>query len=81
MPKALTKQDLEKMLRGGCQTPGCNHNHERTLYLHARCHPGAPVEASYTAGSGNLVVGCAICHKLIAVVAVESRPSAYALAE
>ena len=69
MPKPLTIEELEAAVRGGCHTPGCEHDHS-TLFLHGRCHPKANVQASYTAGAGLLCVECAECGKLIAEIKV-----------
>jgi len=82
MPKPLTKEDLERMSKAGCQVPGCQHDHPQILYIHARCHLGGRIEVSYTGGDGFLRIACRECGQIIADIAVaEKRPSAYALAE
>jgi hypothetical protein len=68
---ALNRTDLERAVLSGCQVPLCDHkNHERTLYLHGRCHLGAKVDVSYTSGSGVVRIACAICEKLISQIKV-----------
>lgn len=66
-----TKAILDDVAAFGCQMPGCDHkNHDNTFFLHARCHPAADAEVSYTAGSGVLKVACRVCSKVIAEVKV-----------
>lgn len=43
---------------------------DRTLLLRGRCHPKARVHVSYTEGSGQLVITCAVCGGLICEVEV-----------
>lgn len=66
----LTKIQLDLMIAGGCDTPGCKHEDHGTLFLHPRCHPNTKMEISYTVGSGVLVIACLKCHKLIAEIKV-----------
>lgn len=62
----LTKKDLDA---AGCSTPGCQHDHT-ILHFRGRCHPHGPVSALYDRRSGEIVISCARCQKLIARVAV-----------
>lgn len=66
----LTKPLLDTMAERGCQMPGCKHDHDRTLYMHSRCHPSAQCEVSYTLDAGVVIVGCAECGRVIAEVKV-----------
>lgn len=67
----LTKADLDKAARAGCQTPGCDHkNHEQKIFLHSRCHPAAGVEAMYKEGAGIVVLKCRTCRALITQIKV-----------
>ena len=63
-----TRKELDEMILGGCCVCEGENGIQDTLYLHAACHPGAALEASYTLG-GTLLVACSICAK--AVVSVE----------
>ena len=42
----LAIPELERMVLGGCQVPGCKHEHKKQdkLYFRQRCHPGAGLE-------------------------------------
>lgn len=67
----LTRIDLDYAVAGGCQTPGCKHEHGKDeIYLHGRCHPLTPVQCRYHKPTGTLIVTCAICRALIAEIAV-----------
>lgn len=68
----VTKESLEKMLLGGCQVPGCGCS-APVLFFHGKCHPTSPVEVGYEKGSGKLEIGCAVCHRHIATVLVQSE--------
>ncbi len=68
-----TKTDLDLLAARGCQAPGCDHaghGGDDPVFLHGRCHPAAPIEASYVAGSGLLVIRCRRCQKLISEIQV-----------
>jgi hypothetical protein len=67
--KALAVHSLERMMEGGCGTPGCSCRSD-TLSLTQVCHPNAGLRASYTRGTGVLTLTCAKCHTLLADVAV-----------
>lgn len=69
---AVNVEFLENMVSQGCQHPECTHEDHSTLYFNARCHAGGAVEASYTKGSGEIVIACRVCHKEIVRVAVKS---------
>ena len=66
----LTKLQLDLMAAHGCQTPGCKHEGHGTIFLHQRCHMLAPLEVSYTGGSGVLRVACSQCHAVVGEVKV-----------
>jgi hypothetical protein len=61
MEMALTQQDLKHL---GCGAPQCSHDHS-VLFLHARCHMQAGVEASYKKETGTLLIVCARCKKAV----------------
>jgi len=62
----LTRRDLDSF---GCDTPDCGHDHS-VLYLIARCHPRAGVDARYVKQTGSLVFECRDCKRLVAEIAV-----------
>ncbi len=51
-----------------CASPDCSHDDHGELYLHSRCHVGAPSVVAYYAGV--LTVKCAECQKDIVLVKV-----------
>lgn len=63
----MTKFQLDRM---GCTAPDCKHENDDKLYFHGRCHPNAAVEALYTKETGEIWITCAVCHTMIAQVAV-----------
>ena len=63
---SLTQKELND---AGCFTPHCNHDHS-VIYFHGRCHPQAPVAASYEKATGEIVIRCARCEMMIAKIAV-----------
>jgi hypothetical protein len=66
--EALTQKDMN---RGRCAVEGCDHSgHDQTLFLHGKCHPQAPVEASYSKTTGTITIRCYRCHALITEVKV-----------
>jgi hypothetical protein len=69
---ALAIPELERMMLGGCQVPGCKHEHKKQdkLYFRQRCHPGAGLEVFYQSGSGSVTVACRGCGLTVAVIAV-----------
>jgi len=67
-------EDLQDLVRGGCQTPGCTHNHDRMVAV-ARCHPKARVDAIITASKGVIDLRCGQCERAIVTIAVASRPA------
>lgn len=71
---ALTVADLDHLLAGGCQAPGCDHAHSGPLFLSGRCHQGASVFVEYTAGT--LRITCATCHRPVTRIAVAPGASA-----
>ena len=75
---ALTREALEQLSVGGCQVPDCTHeDHDGRFYFHARCHPQAHAEVSYTAGTGVILIACAKCKRPITAVAVASANLAH----
>ena len=38
----MTRAELDLLATSGCAVPGCTHEHDEPLCVHARCHPGAP---------------------------------------
>lgn len=43
LPNKL-QRTFDEMVSRGCGNPNCSHNHAREpLYLHSKCHPGAPL--------------------------------------
>jgi hypothetical protein len=77
MREPVTKEDLDNVIRGGCQDPDCTEHHEYQdmLFLHSRCHPSSKLHMSYKLGSGVLQVLCAECEKTVMEVAVASNPT------
>ncbi len=70
--KPLTRNDLDAGVAGGCQVPDCKHeHHDGVIFLNGKCHTGAGVDVSYTAGTGLLRIECRECGRLIAEVAVK----------
>ena len=69
MPLILTREDLDGK---SCAMPGCTHErHPEGLYLHAVCHPRAPLDVAYH--EGVLTVRCDRCDAHVATIAVASR--------
>jgi hypothetical protein len=69
----LTQRQLDDMQ---CANPDCAHEHDPTLYLTQRCHPGAGTQVSYSRENGTLRVECAVCRKRIALVLVAATAAA-----
>lgn len=63
----LTKEMLDDAPCAKCGTRKCGDPVEFT----GRCHPGAPVVASYTRGSGVLTLVCATCKTQIVNLAIK----------
>ena len=55
----LTRNVLDN---AGCGTPDCDHDHS-VLYVHSRCHTGAPFTAAYIKATGILKLTCAVCER------------------
>jgi hypothetical protein len=53
-----------------CMMPGCDHTSHGPMFFHGRCHPSAPVEASYDRVTGTVLIACQRCKAPIAAVAV-----------
>lgn len=70
-PMTHTKLTLDLAAAAGCQVPGCSHDHDKEIFIHPRCHPGAGLSASYKQGSGVLRLSCRRCDRFIVDVAVE----------
>lgn len=51
-----------------CQNPHCTHEDHERLHLKQRCHMGAALQCAFE--DDVLVVRCAVCHKIVANVAV-----------
>ena len=68
---ALTRPQLDDMLRHGCQCSNCVNKNKplKELFLKANCHPSAGVTVHYTE-AGILVIECRKCKKLVAEVFV-----------
>ena len=63
----LTREDLDAAV---CSTPGCTHTTEHgMLFLHGKCHPGAPTQTAYTY-DGVLHIVCAMCQQSVIDVVV-----------
>lgn len=59
-------EQLFATLRGGCQIPGCTHQHDgKPLVLHARCHRTAGTFVYADATARTLTVKCARCGLLV----------------
>lgn len=66
--EALTQKDMN---RGRCAVEGCDHrDHDQTLFFHGKCHPQAPVAASYSKTTGTITIRCHRCTAFIAEVRV-----------
>lgn len=66
--KPLTTSVLDNMK---CATPGCTcGSHDSEMWIHAKCHPGASLEACYQYATGNLDLICAECKNLVISIAV-----------
>jgi hypothetical protein len=64
----LTRSELD---RTGCGIPDCGHDHsDDILYVHPVCHIESPTWTYYEKVSGNLVVQCAKCRKIVARILV-----------
>ena len=69
--RCATREQLDELVLGGCEGDGELHSHSASLFLHARCHIQAGLEAEYTLG-GELAVRCLVCGKPVVTVMVES---------
>lgn len=76
MSRPVYQQDLDRLADQGCSIPGCKHDHDGTIFLHGRCHPGGRLEVKYVKNSGVLTVNCLECGKRVASIAVakEDKP-------
>jgi hypothetical protein len=79
MSEPLDLATLERLAARGCQAPGCTHSKHGPLMLASRCHTGAPVRASYTAGDGYVELACTRCGKLVARITVAGEAPSEAL--
>jgi hypothetical protein len=70
----IYREGLDALAGRGCHLAGCTHENHGPLFLHGRCHLGAPVEVSYMAGSGAILVRCMRCKKTVAEIAVAPAP-------
>ena len=69
----LSRTDLEKSLKGGCEIPNCTHpDHHATkqFFLMPLCHPEADLSVSYKTGTGLLFIQCAKCQTVVAQIMV-----------
>lgn len=69
--KVAKCEDLEKMVKGGCKNPNCQHKTDE-VWIHSRCHPYAGLYVRYVKGSSELNVICAECEKPIVDILVGS---------
>jgi hypothetical protein len=64
----LTQADMNQRR---CAVEGCDHSaHGETLFFHGKCHPHAPVVASYSKATGTITIRCHRCTALIVEVKV-----------
>lgn len=62
----LTQENLDDMPCQKCGATRCGD----IVDLKARCHAWAPVNVTYTRGSGFVAISCAVCGKLVAELAL-----------
>jgi hypothetical protein len=62
-----------------CTVPNCEHRDHSIMWIHARCHPEAPVQVCYVKERGVLRVECLKCKRLIVEVAVAPQPVHFAV--
>lgn len=68
MTLPLTRVELDQMHT--CQCADCKRTGLAQIYLHQRCHQGAPTWSFYERAKGTLTVECSVCRKPIAVIKV-----------
>lgn len=68
--KTLAKPQLDAMAVAGCQVPDCKHEHDNTIFMHARCHPWVKPSVSYKFGDGFLRVECSECGRPVVNIKV-----------
>lgn len=73
---ALYREEMDKMR---CGEPGCTHEDHDGLFLHGKCHIESPSWVEYR--DGVILVTCATCNKMIAVIAVAKTPKEFSNAE
>lgn len=66
---ALTRRDLDIQ---GCQFAYCDHEHDKVLHIHGKCHPHSQVSAEYDKDTGTIRFLCLRCRKM--VVEIEVAP-------
>ena len=71
--KPVFRDDLDRLVSGGCSMAGCDHANHGQMFLHPACHVGGRIEVSYRLGSGRLLIACRECKKPIGYVAVAER--------
>ena len=69
---AALKKHLDAITAEGCAIPDCQHDHT-TLFFRAKCHADAPLDVSYTHGSGVLRISCRACRQDIVNVKVATE--------
>jgi hypothetical protein len=62
----VTRKDLDP---SPCGFDGCGHDHSE-LHFHGKCHPSAAVRVVYVKASGELVITCDRCRKMVAHILV-----------
>ena len=62
------------MLELGCTDPNCTIDHSQdVLYVHAKCHPQAPVWVCFLKGKNTAAILCAECNEPIIYLAIGAR--------
>lgn len=76
----LTAEDVQDIIRLGCQVPGCRHRPEQhgEMAFSARCHPGTGTYAVARPGEDWLTLRCRTCDAPVARFALAHRTMSWA---
>ena len=70
---AVSRSVLDTKVSAGCSDPTCTEDHEPMLYLHATCHIGAQLTATYDMRDGGLTLKCGHCDRKVLKVTVAQQ--------
>ena len=76
MKGPMNPPQMDEVCMRGCQMPGCTHAHLATdeVWMHQRCHQGAPTVIVMNSENTILSCVCVVCGRLVGVWEIVNPP-------